>query len=111
LNYKGHIYLFQRAKPMLAEYDEAGNFVQSIGEGLFQHPHGLRIDRDDNLWMTDDGNNLVLKLSPLGAVLLVLGRINTGAERRTGCSISRRMWPSRKTATSTWRMVMAIHGL
>ena len=80
VNSKGHIYLFQRTKPMLAEYDEAGNFVQSIGEGLFQHPHCLRVDRDDNLWTTDDGNNLVLKLSPLGAVLLVLGRINTGAE-------------------------------
>lgn len=80
VNSKGHIYLFQRTKPMLAEYDEAGNFLRSIAEGVFQHPHGLRIDRDDNLWTTDDGNNLVLKLSPLGAVLMVLGRINTGAE-------------------------------
>src|SRR5277367_6726112 len=80
VNSKGHIYLFQRTKPMLAEYDTAGNFLRSIAEGVFQHPHGLRIDRDDNLWTTDDGNNLVLKLSPLGVVLMVLGRINTGAE-------------------------------
>src|SRR5664279_5124978 len=27
VNSKGHIYLFQRTKPMLAEYDEKGNFV------------------------------------------------------------------------------------
>lgn len=80
VNSKGHIYLFQRTKPMLTEYDEKGDFVQSLGEGLFAHPHGLRIDRDDNLWTTDDGNNLVLKLSPTGSVLLVLGRINTAAE-------------------------------
>lgn len=80
VNSKGHIYLFQRTKPMLTEYDEAGNYVQSIGEGLFQHPHGVRVDADDNLWTTDDGNHLVLKLSPSGQVLLVLGRINTAAE-------------------------------
>jgi DNA-binding beta-propeller fold protein YncE len=80
VNSKGHIFLFQRTKPMLAEYDGQGNFIQSIGEGLFAHPHGLRIDANDNLWTTDDGNHLVLKLDPSGNVLLVLGRINTGAE-------------------------------
>src|ERR1039458_8590692 len=78
VNSKGHIYLFQRTKPMLTEYDDKGNFVQSIGEGLFVHPHGLRIDPDDNLWTTDDGNNLVLKLEPAGAVLLEVGRIDIG---------------------------------
>jgi DNA-binding beta-propeller fold protein YncE len=77
---KGHVFLFQRTKPMLAEYDAKGNFVQSIGDGLFTHPHGLRVDADDNLWTTDDGSHLVLKLDPAGNVLLVLGRLNTGAE-------------------------------
>jgi DNA-binding beta-propeller fold protein YncE len=80
VNSKGHIFLFQRTKPMLTEYDGKGNFVRSIGEGLFSHPHGLRIDGDDNLWTTDDGSHLVLKLDPSGKVLLVLGRINTAAE-------------------------------
>jgi DNA-binding beta-propeller fold protein YncE len=80
VNSHGHIFLFQRTTPMLTEYDAKGNFIQSIGEGLFSHPHGLRIDADDNLWTTDDGNHLVLKLDPSGHVLLVLGRINTGAE-------------------------------
>jgi len=80
VNSKGHICLFQRTKPMLAEYDARGNFIKALGEGLFSHPHGLRIDADDNLWTTDDGSHLVLKLDPSGNVLLVLGRINTGAE-------------------------------
>ncbi len=80
VNAPGHIFLFQRTRPMLAEYDEKGKFVRSIGEGLFSHPHGLRIDPDGNLWTTDDGSHLVLKLAPSGAVLLVLGRINLGAE-------------------------------
>jgi hypothetical protein len=80
LNSKGHIFLFQRAHPMLAEFDERGKFLRSIGEGLFDHPHGLRIDAEDNMWTTDDGNHLVLKLSPSGRVLLVLGRKDWGAE-------------------------------
>src|SRR5690348_14749864 len=80
LNSKGHIFLFQRARPMLAEFDERGKFLRGIGEGLFDHPHGLRIDAEDNIWTTDDGNHLVLKLSPSGRVLLVLGRKDWGAE-------------------------------
>ena len=80
LNSKGHVFLFQRARPMLTEYDAAGNFVRTIGEGLFTHPHGLRIDRDDNIWTTDDGSHLVLKLSTAGQVLLVLGRKDVAAE-------------------------------
>jgi DNA-binding beta-propeller fold protein YncE len=80
LNSKGHIYLFQRAEPMLAEYDPNGRFVRSLGEGLFKHPHGLRIDAKDDIWTTDDESHLVLKLSPEGEVLLVLGRRNTAAE-------------------------------
>lgn len=80
LNSKGHIFLFQRAKPMLTEYDESGAFLRSLGDGLFTHPHGLRIDGDDNLWTTYDGRRLVLKLSPTGHVLLVLGRKDVAAE-------------------------------
>lgn len=80
LDSKGHIFLFQRAEPMLTEYDDQGNYVRSLGEGLFTHPHGLRIDAEDNLWTTDDGSHLVLKLSPKGKVLLVLGRKGVAAE-------------------------------
>jgi streptogramin lyase len=80
LNSKGHIFLFQRATPMLAEYDAHGKYVRSLGEGLFTHPHGLRIDDQDNLWTADDGSHLVLKLSPAGRVLLILGRKGVAAE-------------------------------
>ncbi len=80
LNSKGHIFLFQRTTPMLSEYDEHGKYLRSLGEGLFKHPHGLRIDDDDNIWTTDDGSHVVLKLSPAGRVLLVLGRKDVAAE-------------------------------
>jgi DNA-binding beta-propeller fold protein YncE len=80
LDSQGHIWLFQRAKPMLSEYDASGKYLRSIGDGLFTHPHGLRIDAEDNLWTTDDGSHIVLKLSPAGRVLLVLGRKDVAAE-------------------------------
>lgn len=80
LDSKGHIFVFHRSKPMLVEFDEKGTFVRSLGDGLFDHPHGLRIDADDNIWTTDDGNHTVLKLDHDGKVLLVLGRRGTGAE-------------------------------
>jgi DNA-binding beta-propeller fold protein YncE len=80
LDANGHIFLFQRGKPMLAEFDGNGKFLRSVGEGLFDHPHGLRIDSDGNIWTTDDGNHLVLKLDRDGRVLLVLGRKDSGAE-------------------------------
>jgi hypothetical protein len=40
LNSRGHIFLFQRVKPMLCEYDEKGAFLRAIGEGLFPRPQG-----------------------------------------------------------------------
>src|SRR5258708_26140391 len=36
-------------------------------------PHGIRIDRDDNVWTTDTGHHLVLKFNPQGKPLLSLG--------------------------------------
>ncbi len=53
INLKGHIFLFQRVKPMLSEFTTDGRFIRSLGDGLFTHPHALRIDVNDNLWTTD----------------------------------------------------------
>ena len=35
----------------------------------------VRVDADDNIWTTDVGSHAVLKLSPEGRVLLVLGLV------------------------------------
>jgi len=74
LNSKGHIFVFQRGSHPLVEFDENGNFVRTMGEGLFTRPHGLRIDRVDNIWVTDNGAHFVLKLSPEGRISMVLGQ-------------------------------------
>jgi sugar lactone lactonase YvrE len=62
-----------------------GKVVKAIGAGLFLFPHGLHVDKDGNIWVTDgqgpDGKDskrdgkghVVIKLSPEGKVLLTLG--------------------------------------
>src|SRR5579859_8970 len=59
---------------------KTGRPIRSIGAGLFAFPHGLHVDRDGNVWVTDAAvskdkkkGEQVIKLSPEGKVLLRLG--------------------------------------
>src|SRR5262249_19704133 len=73
INSKGHIYVLHRGPSPLMEFDPSGKFVRAFGDGLFDRPHGLRVDAQDNIWATDVRAHVVYKLSPEGRVLLVLG--------------------------------------
>jgi len=70
---KGHLFVLSRGAQPLTEFDENGKFIRAFGEGLFMRSHGLRIDKDGNIWTTDVGAHTVMKLSPEGKVLLTLG--------------------------------------
>lgn len=70
---KGHLWVLTRGKQPLVEFDADGKFLRAFGEGLFARTHGLRIDRDGNIWVTDVGGHTVTKLSTQGQVLLTLG--------------------------------------
>ena len=35
------------------KFDSKGNVVKSFGSGMFIWPHGLHVDRDGNVWVTD----------------------------------------------------------
>jgi DNA-binding beta-propeller fold protein YncE len=74
-------------------FDESGKEIRSFGGGLLVWPHGIHIDRDGNVWVTDarapspedlkkfpgeDGKgSVVVKFSPEGKVLLTLGKPGT----------------------------------
>jgi DNA-binding beta-propeller fold protein YncE len=75
VNSKGHIYVFHRGRHPLMEFDASGKFIRSIADDLFVIAHMVRVDANDNIWTTDTGSHMVLKLSPEGRVLLALGRM------------------------------------
>jgi NHL repeat len=76
-NSKGHIFVYTRSQQTrLFEFDEKGNYVREIGEGLygFAFAHAVRVDSADNIWAVDEGTNMVIKFNPAGRVVMVLGR-------------------------------------
>jgi len=72
-NSKGNIFVIHRGPMPLMEFDADGRFIRGFGDGLFERPHGLRIDADDNIWATDVAAGLVYKFAPSGRLTMVLG--------------------------------------
>lgn len=59
---------------------KTGKAVHSIGANLFATPHGLHVDKDGNVWVTDAAiskdkkkGQQVIKMSPDGKILMRLG--------------------------------------
>ena len=76
-NSKGHVFIFTRSgDSRLFQFDQNGNFVREIGQGLygFEMAHAVRVDAQDNIWTVDEGTNMVVKFSPEGRVLMTMGR-------------------------------------
>ncbi len=83
---------------VVLKFDASGKLLKSFGSGLMIFPHGMHVDRDGNVWVTDGQDNLprraagapadtplppapsklighqVFKFSPDGKVLLTLGK-------------------------------------
>jgi len=60
--------------PTIMLFDgKTGKLLASWGEGIFIMPHGLTVDRQDNVWVTDVGRHQVFKFSHDGKLLLTLG--------------------------------------
>src|SRR5450432_1758740 len=95
VNSKGHVFVFSRgstsgpayaaAAAQLLEFDAGGNFQREIGKNLYawSFAHTVRVDKDDNIWATDKGSDLVIKFSPEGKVLMVLGRKQEASDEDT----------------------------
>ena len=41
----------------ILKFDANGNFVKSFGRGMLNFPHGIHVDRDGNIWVTDGQTN------------------------------------------------------
>ncbi len=86
LNSKKHLFVYTRSGNVgpargaqaaeLFEFDEAGKYVKEWGQNAygFSFAHAIRFDKEDNLWVIDEGSNMVMKFNPQGLVTMVLGR-------------------------------------
>jgi streptogramin lyase len=85
---KGHIWIAERCganscadktvDPIL-EFDQSGKLLRSFGGGMLIFPHGIAIDKQDNIWITDGQGregigHVAIKFSPEGKVLMTLGK-------------------------------------
>jgi len=82
---KGNIWVFHRNQPPILSFDASGKLLKSFGADMFVQPHGMTIDREGNVWVTDaqgkDGKgHQVFKFSPEGKVLMTLGKAGVAAE-------------------------------
>jgi hypothetical protein len=86
MNSKGNIYVYNRGGTVanafgatasqILEFDRDGSFIRQVGKNLYAwaYAHTVRIDKDDNIWATDKGSDMIVKMSPAGRVQMVFGR-------------------------------------
>lgn len=74
MNSAGHLIVLQRGPVPFLEFDAEGNFIRTFGASdLFNRSHGLRIDAQDNLWVTDVNDHIAMKLNSDGEILMNFG--------------------------------------
>jgi peptidylamidoglycolate lyase len=52
---------------------KTGEVLKNWGADLFLMPHGLEVDQDNNIWVTDTGLHQVLKFNSDGDLLMTIG--------------------------------------
>src|SRR5215469_9509849 len=95
VNSKGYIFVFSRgsttgpaygaAAAQLLEFAPDGKFIREIGHHLYawSFAHTVKVDKDDNIWVTDKGSDMVIKFNPEGRVALVFGRKQEASDEGT----------------------------
>jgi sugar lactone lactonase YvrE len=84
---KGNIYVFSRTggqgdiefrrAAQLYQFGPDGKYIREIGgpnNAVMAWAHSVRIDAEDNIWIVDNGTNLITKFNQQGQILLTLGR-------------------------------------
>jgi DNA-binding beta-propeller fold protein YncE len=95
VNSKGHVFVFSRgsttgpayeaAAAQLLEFAPDGKFIREIGHHLYawSFAHTVKVDKEDNIWVTDKGSDMVIKFNPEGRVALVFGRKQEASDEGT----------------------------
>ena len=70
----GRIVVFRREAPNFYILDADGNLLNSWGDDMFRGAHGVRVDSDGFVWITDNADNFVQKYTLDGDLLMTLGQ-------------------------------------
>jgi len=96
VNAKGHVFVLSRgntsgpayaaAAAQLLEFDAQGKYIREIGKNLYawSFAHAVKVDPEDNVWVTDKGSDMVIKFDPEGRVAMVFGRKQEASDEETG---------------------------
>lgn len=95
VNSKGHIFVFSRGSTtgpayaagaaQLLEFAPDGKFIREIGHHLYawSFAHTVKVDKEDNIWVTDKGSDMVIKFNSEGRVVMVFGRKQEASDEGT----------------------------
>jgi DNA-binding beta-propeller fold protein YncE len=83
------VFCFTRSEHPVIVFDRDGTFLRSWGEGVVRRAHGITIDADEMVWLTDDLHHTVRKFTPEGKLLLTLGDPDRPAELQGGKPFNR----------------------
>jgi len=86
---KDRVFCFTRGEHPVIIFDRDGAFLRSWGEGQVRRAHGITIDADDTVWLTDDLHHTVRKFTPEGKHLLTIGDPDTPASLQGGKPFNR----------------------
>jgi DNA-binding beta-propeller fold protein YncE len=71
---EGHLLVFNRNPTMMmVEYDAQGKFLRTFNPNIAINTHGMRVDRNGNIWILDHFMNVLWKLKPSGEPLMTVG--------------------------------------
>jgi peptidylamidoglycolate lyase len=69
-----HVFVFHRADPPIVRLNaKTGAILDSFGDGMFINAHGLEVDHQNNVWVTDTKTHQVYKFNHDGKLLLTVG--------------------------------------
>jgi peptidylamidoglycolate lyase len=70
-----NVWVFNRGHWPVMKFDRTGKMLQAWSEDTLRvrSAHGLRVGPEGNIWCVDVDGHVVIKLSPEGRVLMVLG--------------------------------------
>ncbi len=96
VNSKGHIFVLSRGNTSGPAYGAAaaqfwslartGASSREIGHNLYawSFAHMVKVDPQDNIWVTDKGSDMVIEFNPEGRVVMVFGRKQEASDEGTG---------------------------